>query len=118
MVSAILLLCHIIAAVFLFLKYKRISISDGILSVTLMIIIFSVGWTITTMITNLIFSIECITKWYYRPPQSLFIMILQREFNRDTISLLLLTITEVIAYFLFFSEKSSKQNFNERQSKM
>lgn len=112
MVSGTLFFFHIVAAAYAFIRYKRESFIDGFLAVGLMVIVFAVGWTITTMITNLLFSFEWFVQWYYRHPQTLFETIVQKEFNRDTISLILLTIGEVFFYVFFFipTQKTNSKN--------
>ncbi|MCX7984029.1 MAG: hypothetical protein N3A63_03890 [Bacteroidetes bacterium] len=109
MVAATLLILHFCAAVYAFLKYKRESLTEGLLAVGLMLIVFAVGWTISSLITNSIFSIEAFHQWYYRPLESSFWVSVRREFNSDTISLLILSLGELIFYYVIFfpSKKQS-----------
>lgn len=121
MVSGTLFLFHIIAALYAFFRYKRESLTDAFLAVGLMVIVFAVGWTITTLITNLLFSIEWFVRWYYQPLHTTFEAVVRKEFNRDTISLLLLTIGEVFFYVIFFapSKKSHPtQTTTSQENKM
>ncbi|MBP8975587.1 MAG: hypothetical protein KBG83_02620 [Bacteroidetes bacterium] len=118
MVSATLFIFHIIACLYAFLKFKKESLSDGFLAVGLMIIVFAVGWTITTMITNLIFTPDWFIRWYYKPLESTFWQVMRKEFNRDTISLVLLTFGEAFFYVIFFfpSISGKKKSTDQTES--
>lgn len=93
----------------MFLRYKKESITEGILALALFGIIFAVGWTLTTMLVNLIFSIDWFEKWYWQNIDSWFLLLLRKELNRDTISLILLTVAEAIFFYLFFLHGNRKK---------
>jgi hypothetical protein len=112
MASAFIFVLHACAAIYAFITRRRAGgISEGLLAVAFIGIIFAVGWTIATVLTNLLFTPEFFIKWYYHQTDSLFLRTLRKELNRDTISLLLLTFGEVGFYYVFLSgkEDGSKQ---------
>ena len=79
MVIAIIFLIHIIFAGFVFLRRLKLeSIGNAFIDLIFIIIIFSVGWSLSTMICNIFFDPIGFGK----------------HFDRDTISLSLLTIAE------------------------
>ena len=106
MVAALILSLHFIAAVYVFFKYKKESTSEGFLAVALFVIVFSVGWTIARMLTNGLYSLEFFEKWYYSNTSAS----LQKEINRDTIALLLLTAGECGVYYLFLRRTKKEQS--------
>jgi hypothetical protein len=80
---------HIIFILIIFTKkWQDEGLPTAFLNVGLIIILFSVGWTITGMISKAIMEPEG----------------LGREFNRDTFSLVLLTIAEFFFYKFYYSE--------------
>jgi hypothetical protein len=116
MVAAYIFLLHIVAVGYAFISRKRTGgLSEGLLAVAFMGIVFAVGWTISTMLTNLLFTPEFFIKWYYHQTDSLFIHILRKEVSRDTISLLILMFGEVGFYYLFLkgSIKEGKESTAE-----
>jgi hypothetical protein len=102
MAAAYIFILHIFAAVYAFFSRKKTGgLSEGLLAVAFIGIVFAVGWTIATMLTNLLFTPEFFVKWYYHQTDSLFLRTLRKEVNRDTISLLILSFGEVGFYYLF-----------------
>jgi hypothetical protein len=102
MAAAFIFLLHIIAVGYAFLSRKKAGgLSEGLLAVAFVGIVFAVGWTISTMLTNLLFTPEFFIKWYYHQTDSMFLRILRKEISRDTISLLILTFGELGFYYLF-----------------
>ncbi len=113
MVSAYIFCLHIIAAIYSFIAYKKESIGEGFLAVAFVGIVFAVSWTIASMLTSLIFSIEWFVRWYWQPLDSWVWRIVRREINYDTISLLILTAIEVVFYYFYFIKETndpSKKN--------
>ena len=105
MVAAYIFLLHIVAAGYAFVSRKKTGgTSEGLLAVAFIGIVFAVGWTIATMLTNLLFTPEFFIKWYYHQTDSLFLRTLRKEINRDTISLLILVFGEVGFYYLFLKD--------------
>jgi hypothetical protein len=102
MVAAFILGLHFVACLYAFFTWKKAGgLVDGLLAVAFAVIVFAVGWTITTMLTNLLFMPDFFIRWYYGQTDSFFLRTLRREINRDTISLLLLTFGEVAFYYFY-----------------
>lgn len=120
MASAFIFFLHACAAIYAFVTRRRAGgLSEGLLAVAFVGIIFAVGWTIATVITNLLFTPEFFVKWYYHQTDSLFLRTLRKEMNRDTISLLLLTFGEVGFYYTFLrgrDDESQKLHNDEKKS--
>lgn len=109
MVAAYIFLLHIIAAGYAFISRKKTGgMSEGLLAIAFIGIVFAVGWTISTMLTNLLFTPEFFIKWYYHQTNSMFLRILRKEISRDTISLLILTFGEIVFYYFFLKGDSGK----------
>jgi hypothetical protein len=118
MASAFIFGLHACAAIYAFITRRRTGgLSEGLLAVAFIGIIFAVGWTIATVLTNLLFTPEFFIKWYYHQTDSLFLRILRKELNRDTISLLLLTFGEVGFYYVFLSGKEETRKLPTEQKK-
>lgn len=114
MVAGTILFLHFCAVLYAFFKYKKDSLTDGFLAVGLFLIVFAVGWTLSSLFTNFIFSIEAFHQWYYRPLETDLWVRVRKEFNSDTISLILLSIGEgAFYYFVFFSSQMKKQSQEE-----
>ena len=106
MASAFIFFLHACAALYAFVTRRREGgVSEGLLAVAFLGIIFAVGWTISTVLTNLLFTPEFFIKWYYHQTDSLLLRTLRKELNRDTISLLLLTFGELGFYHFFLKGK-------------
>jgi hypothetical protein len=105
MVSAFIFFLHFVMAVYAFMIYKKESMSDGFLAIAFVGIVFAVGWTIASMLTNLLFTLKWFVQWYWQPLDSWIWRIVRNEISRDTISLLILTSGEVVFYYLFFLTK-------------
>ncbi len=93
MIAGLIYILHIIAAIYAFIsRYRKGGISEGLIAVGFIVLIFSVGWTIATMLVNVIFEPKGLTEW----------------FNRDTIALTLITLAEAVFYSLFFSRDRNR----------
>jgi hypothetical protein len=109
MISGFLLAAHGAAAVFAFFRYRKESSSDGFLAVAFFVLMFSVGWTISTMVTSPLLNADAVSQWYQKPAESDFSGIAKRELNRDTIALLLVTACESVFYYFYLrTEKKSE----------
>jgi len=109
MVAAFIFGLHIVAATYAYIRTSRQGgWGEGLLAVAFMGIIFAVGWTIATMLTNLLFTPEWFIKWYYGHTDSHFLQILRKEIDRDTISLILLTFGELGFYYLYLRSEKGK----------
>lgn len=102
MVSAFIFILHFITAVYAFIVYKKESVGEGFLAVAFVGIVFAVSWTIASMLTNLLFSIDWFVRWYWQPLDSWVWRVVRKEFNYDTISLLILTGIEFVFYYFYF----------------
>ena len=118
MASAFILILHGCAAIYAFVSRKREEgAGEGLLAVAFIGIIFAVGWTISTMLTNLLFTPEFFIKWYYHQTDSLFLITLRKELNRDTISLLLLTFGDLAFYYVYLKEDGEKPSGPSKEEK-
>jgi hypothetical protein len=87
MITAIIFSAHILFALIIYTrKWQSDSVSAAWLNVGLIAILFSVGWTITGMIAPLVME-----------PKGLGIL-----FDRDTFSLSLLSIGEILFYAIYY----------------
>ncbi len=73
-------------------EYQKDGISSAFLSVGFIVLIFSVGWTISTFMLKYIMSEAGFGMWL----------------NRDAFSLLLLTIGEGIFYYNYYKEENKQ----------
>ena len=90
MIPLIIFYLHIIGISAAFTsEYQKDGISSAFLSVGFIVLIFSVGWTISTFMLKYIIREAGFGMWL----------------NRDAFSLLLLTIGETIFYYNYFSEE-------------
>ena len=88
MINVFLLAIHIIFIVFIFYKIKKKeNLTSALLNLLLIIIIFTVGWSLISLILKIFIS-----------PQGL-----GKEFNRDTITFTLLTTVEFFFYKFYYS---------------
>jgi hypothetical protein len=102
MASGYIFLLHLLLLIYVFISYKKESLGEGFLAMAFVCIIFAVGWTIATMITNFFFALDWFVKWYWQPLNSWVWRIIRKEISRDTISLILLTGGEVAFYYFYF----------------
>ena len=102
MVAAFIFFLHFVIVVYAFMIYKKESMSEGFLAIAFVGIVFAVSWTISSMLTNLLFTIEWFVRWYWQPLDSWMWRVVRKEISRDTISLLILTSGEVAFYYFYF----------------
>jgi len=87
MISLLVFYLHVVALVWVFTRrWQQEGLGEGFLAIFFMALIFFVGWSMTSFLTKLVMSKEG------------FGTLL----DRDAVSLLLLTIGEVIFYKFFF----------------
>ena len=92
MISAFIFFAHFIFLLMIYTwKWQKEGISAAILNVSLILILFAVGWTITGMIAKLLME-----------PQGLGLY-----YDRDTFSLTLLTIIEIIFYRFYYKQSTA-----------
>ncbi len=93
MIAAIIFITHFIFALIIFIKKFR---SDGLsiaaMNLVLIVILFGVGWTVTGLISKLLMDQEGFGI----------------EFNRDTFSLSLLTIIEIVFYWYYYKPSATE----------
>jgi uncharacterized membrane protein YhdT len=95
MVIAFIFLVHLIFTIYIFIKkWKQNSIGEALIDLVLIIILFSVGWSITTMISKL----------FWEP------IGFGKYFDRNTIALTILTIGEFFFYRTYYKDLSKKNN--------
>jgi hypothetical protein len=87
MISAFIFFVHFIFLLIIFTwRWQKEGISGALLNVSLILILFAVGWTITGMIAK-----------FLMEPKGLGL-----NYDRDTFSLTLLTIIEIIFYRFYY----------------
>lgn len=90
MIPLIIFYLHIIGMSAAFTsEYQKEDIGSAFLSVGFIVLIFSVGWTISTFVLKYLMNEVGFGMWL----------------NRDAFSLLLLTIGEAIFYYNYYSEE-------------
>jgi hypothetical protein len=92
MISAFIFFAHFIFLLLIFTwKWQREGISGAVLNVSLILILFAVGWTITGMIAKFLMGPEGFGLYY----------------DRDTFSLTLLTIIEILFYRFYYKPSTA-----------
>lgn len=92
MISAFIFFAHFIFLLLIFTwKWQKEGISGAILNVSLILILFAVGWTITGLVAKLLMEPKGLGLYY----------------DRDTFSLTLLTIIEILFYRLYYKQSNS-----------
>ena len=92
MISALIFFIHFIFLILIFTwKWQREGVSSAILNVSLILILFAVGWTITGMIAKLLMEPAGFGLYY----------------DRDTFSLILLSIIEFFFYKIYYSHPTA-----------
>lgn len=90
MINVFIFLAHFIFIVVVFVKTKRSdSLSGAINNAALIVIIFAVLWAISNFIVNMLMDTEGLGKF----------------FDRDTISLSIVTVVEILFYVKFYGKK-------------
>lgn len=100
MITAFIFFVHFIFALIIFTKkWQEENLSTAFLNVALIGILFSVGWTITGIISKNIMEQEGFGIY----------------FDRDTFSLTLLSVAEYFFYKMYYKEKPAIEAGMERQ---
>lgn len=98
MIEVLVFYIHAIAAIGAFTKrWQDEGFGEGILGVAFMALIFSVGWSITTFLIRLL------------TPEKGY----SRIFDRDALSLLLLTVVEGLFYYFYLKESAKPRPVSE-----
>ena len=101
MISAVIFALHGIAAVLIFIhRRKRAGFGEGLLAVGLFGILFSVGWTIVTMIARFLVPQEGFAEW----------------FDRDSATLSALTVVETAVYLALRPKEKGKGKSGEQST--
>ena len=92
MISAFIFFAHFIFILLIFTwKWQNDGISGAVMNVSLILILFAVGWTITGMIAKL-----------FMEPKGLGLY-----YDRDTFSLTLLTMIEFFFYKIYYKHSTA-----------
>ena len=92
MISAFIFFAHFIFLLLIFTwKWQREGISGALLNISLILILFAVGWTLTGMIAKFLMEPKGLGLYY----------------DRDTFSLTLLTIIEFIFYKIYYKQPTA-----------
>lgn len=115
MIAALIFLIHFGAAVYAFLKFKKEGIGEGWLAVAFVVIIFSVGWTVTTMVAKIIYPSDLVARWVSQLQATRVERTFAKELTIDTFSLILLTVGEAVFYYFYLGtgKDSERSKINE-----
>jgi hypothetical protein len=92
MIAAFIFFAHFIFILLIFTwKWQKDGISGAIMNVSLILVLFAVGWTITGMIAKFVMEPEGLGLYY----------------DRDTFSLTLLTIIEFFFYRIYYNRPTA-----------
>lgn len=95
MISAFIFFIHIIFSLVIFTrKWQEENLSAGFINLALIGVLFAVGWSITGIIAKLVIAPEGFGQ----------------EFNRDTISLTMLSVAEYFFYRFYYNEDSTSDD--------
>lgn len=99
MITAIIFAAHIIFALIVFtIKWQDENLKSGLINLSLIGVLFAVGWSISGIIAKLIMKPEGLGLYY----------------DRDTFSLTILTIAEYFFYKFYYREETIS-NDTEKQ---
>jgi hypothetical protein len=99
MIDLLVFYLHTVAASWIFTKrYQEEGVGEGFLSLAFFALIFFVGWGMASFLVKLFLDPEGFGRW----------------FNRDTAGLTLLTLGEVVFYYLYL--RSEEKEARERVS--
>ncbi len=100
MIIAIIFILHIIFTIYIFVKkFTLESLTAALLNLILIIVIFAIGWSLIALVVNLIISPAGFGK----------------IFDRNTISLTLLTISEFFIYRIYYKDMFVSGGDKEKQ---
>ena len=109
MISAAIFLLHGILAVVLGVRGWRKTRADATLGVALVVLVFAVGWTLSTFVTNLAWPERGVGILIDDWRDSELKRFLYREIQSDTASLLLLTMGE-LPFYIFYLRKGKEHS--------
>ena len=100
MITALIFTLHLVFTLVIFTKkWQEEGLSTAFVNVTLIAILFTVGWSIAGMFAKLVME-----------PKGFGV-----QFDRDTFSLTLLSIGEIFFYRLYYREKPVTEDDTEKQ---
>lgn len=100
MIAVFIFLAHIIFLFTIFIKkWKKESLSSGFFNAILIIILFTIGWSLSAMVVKLIFPLQGLSK----------------EFNLDTLALIMVSLGEIVFYRFYYRNKESIEAEKEIQ---
>lgn len=117
MIAALILIVHFCAAVYAFVNYRKEGNGEGFLAVAFVVIIFSVGWTITTMASRFVFPTTLVSQWVAHLQSSPLSRTIAKELTVDTFSLLLLTLGEAVFYYFYLQAGEVKEKTNRQEGR-
>jgi len=98
MITAFIFFAHLMFVLIIFTKkWQDESLSNAFINIALIILLFTIGWSISTSITKIFLE----SKGF------------GLHFDRDTISLTILTIAEILFYRVYYREKKTIVNDKE-----
>ncbi len=93
MIAVLIFYIHVVAIVAIFtIRWQQSGTLDGVLSAGFMLLIFGVGWSVSTVILKFFFDAKGLGTW----------------FDRDTMSLVLLTLIEGFFYYAYAKSERQK----------
>jgi hypothetical protein len=100
MISALIFCGHLIFITYIFTKkWQTESLSSAFTNAALIIILFTIGWSITVMIGKLIMEKEGLGIY----------------FDRDSFSLVLLSMIEYLFYRMYYGKETLSEDETEKQ---
>ncbi len=108
MIAAVILTAHLAACIYAFLRYRKEGVGEGILAAAFVIIIFSVGWTIATMVAKLVYPTQLVGQWIAALQGSYTSRLFAKELSIDTFSLILLTVAESFFYYYYLRSEGKQ----------
>ncbi len=111
MIAAIIFLIHVVLAVALGYRGRKDGPGGVALGVAMVVLLFAIGWTLSTFLTHLIWPERgiglLIDDWADTPTKRF----LYREVTSDTASLILLTVGELFFYGWYLRRESKEASF-------
>ena len=93
MITVFIFYIHVVIAVAIFTKrWQEAGTADAFLAVGFMALIFGVGWSVTTVFLKFFFERPGLAPW----------------FDRDAMSLFLLTLVEAVFYWTYYKREQRK----------
>jgi hypothetical protein len=114
MIAALILIAHAAVAVYAFAHYRKEGMGEGLLAVAFVVVVFSVGWTISTMLAKIVFPTDLAAHWISNLQGSATSRIIAKELTTDTFSLVLLACIEGVFYYFYLRSERMDGGKNKR----